>query len=491
MNRDIKANLVSVSATIKDVLTVLNRGVFGVVFLVDDEGVMQGLFTDGDVRRALLKGAVLSDGAEGFMNRDFVAGRHTNSRQENVHLLTETVRHLPILDEKGRPVDMISWAEIWRLPVMEPSLGGNELKYVSDCIASNWISSQGEYIGRFERIFQDYLSVDFTLSTTNGTAALHLALAGLGVGPGDEVIVPDLTFGASANAVLHCGAVPIFVDVERDTWTMAPREIEAKITERTKAVMPVHLYGHPCDMDPVIEIARRHDLFIVEDCAEALGAQYKGQKVGTLGDVGCFSFFANKIITTGEGGMITTNDPTLLERMACLRDHGMSKDVRYWHDYAGFNYRMTNLQAAVGLAQMERIEDFLEYRLSVVERYNQQLSGIEGVILPPSAHWAKNVYWLYSIVLDEQKSGADRESVAAGLADRGIETRPFFHPLHGQPPYQSDNLNLYPVTDWLAPRGLSLPTANDIPLDEVDRVCRAIERIISNARLIQQHMAAR
>jgi perosamine synthetase len=488
MARDISANLLDISATLRDVLTVLNRGVFGVVFLVDDDGVMQGLLTDGDIRRALLQKASLSDAAGRFMTRDFVAGSDAFSRQENIRLLTEHVRHLPILDGQGRPVDMISWAEIWRLPVMEPSLGGNELKYVTDCVVSNWISSQGEYVSRFEEIFREYVSTDYALSTTNGTTALHLALAGLGVGSGDQVIVPDLTFGASANAVVHCGANPVFADVDRTTWTIEPSAVEAKITERTKAIMPVHLYGHPCDMAPIREIAKRRGLFIVEDCAEALGAEYKGQKVGRLGDAGCFSFFANKVITTGEGGMITTDDRALYEKMVCLRDHGMSKDKRYWHIYAGFNYRMTNLQAAIGLAQMERVKDFLAYRRTVVERYNEHLRGVEGIILPPAATWAKNVHWLYSIVIDERRSGVDRDSMAAGLADRGIETRPFFYPLHGQPPYSSDETDRYPVTDWLAPRGLSLPTANDIRLDEVDRVGMAIKRIVSDARLIRRHM---
>jgi len=488
MPRNVSANLLGTSATLRDVLTVLNKGVFGVVFIVDDDGVMQGLFTDGDVRRALLAGQSLSHPAERAMNRNFVAGSTELSRRDNIRLLTETVRHLPILDKQGRPVDMISWAQIWRLPVMEPSLGGNELKYVSDCVVSNWISSQGEYVRRFEQVFRQYVPVDFALSTTNGTAALHLALAGLGIGPGDEVIVPDLTFGACANAVIHCGAKPAFVDVDLNTWTADPSAIEVKITERTRAIMPVHLYGHPCDMGPVRDIAARHNLFIIEDCAEALGAEHEGRKVGSMGDAGCFSFFANKVITTGEGGMVTTNDRRLYEKMLSLRDHGMSKENRYWHLYPGFNYRMTNLQAAIGLAQMERIEDFLEYRLRVVNRYNQHLRDVKGIILPPSAEWAKNVCWLYSIVVNEQETGVERDTIAAGLAERGIETRPFFYPLHVQPPYRSSETDLYPVTEWLALRGLSLPTANDIPLEEVDRVCNTIKTIVSDARLVQQHM---
>lgn len=491
MAKDIEKNLVGMEASLNDVLSTLNRGVFGVVFVVDRDGVMRGLFTDGDVRRALLQGASLSDPVDRYMNRSFTAGRVDSSRQDNIRLLTESIRHLPILDEAGRPVDLISWAEFWRLPVMEPSLGGNELKYVSDCITSNWISSQGAYVTRFQEAFSDFVGSDYALTTSSGTTALHLALVTLGIGAGDEVIVPDLTFGASGSTVVHCGAKPVFVDVDRDTWTLDPATIEAKITERTRAIMPVHLYGHPCDMDPILDLAERHGLSVIEDSAEALGAEYKGRRVGTLGDVGCFSFYANKVITTGEGGMVTTNSPELHEKMAMLRDHGMSKEKRYWHLYPGYNYRMTNLQAAIGLAQIERIADFMAYRQEVVARYNGHLSGVDGIILPPDAEWARNIYWLYSIVVDEQRTGVERDQLAKSLADHGIETRPFFYPMHTQPCYQVEDAGEFPVTDWLAARGLSLPTANDIRLEDVDRVCGAIKKAISDAHLIQARLANR
>jgi perosamine synthetase len=279
----------------------------------------------------------------------------------------------------------------------------------------------------------------------------------------------------------------VLVDVNPDTWTLDPVAMQAKISDRTRAVMPVHLYGHPCDMEPILELAKRHNLFVVEDCAEALGAEYKGQKVGTLGDVGCFSFFANKVITTGEGGMVTTNNPALHERMMLLRDHGMTKEKRYWHLYPGFNYRMTNLQAAIGLAQMERIEDFQSYRQQVVQHYNEHLQEIDGITLPPQSEWAKNIYWLYSIVLDEQRLGIHRDGMAAKLADYGIETRPFFYPLHIQPPYESFAIGDYPVTQKLATGGLSLPTANGIRLEDVDKVCEVIKKVVRDARLVQDN----
>jgi perosamine synthetase len=486
--RDISRNILPLSSTLRQVLERLNTGVQGVILMVDDDGRMRGLFTDGDARRALLAGVALDESAQPHMNRRFTAGSAKASRQENLKLLTEKIRHLPVLDAAGRPVDLISWAELWRLPIMEPSLGGNELKYVSDCIASNWISSQGKYVTSFEDAFRDYVGSPNALCVSSGTTALHLALAALDIGHGDEVIMPDLTFAATANVVIHQGGIPVLADVSRDTWTLDPAGIESKITDRTRAIMPVHLYGHPCDMDPILALAAKHGLKIIEDCAESFGACYKGRQTGTMGDVGCFSFFANKVITTGEGGMVTTADPALHRKMAILRDHGMSKEKRYWHLYPGYNYRMTNLQAAVGLAQMERIHTFLDHRAHVVARYNEHLSHLRGILLPPCAPWAHNIYWLYSIVIDEAQAGITRGELAAKLAERGIETRPFFYPMHVQPPYLAFAKDTYPVTDWLSDRGLSLPTANDIPLEDVDRVCNAIEEIVSHRRVVSDHL---
>lgn len=488
--RSIQDNILFYHDSVEDLLRALNRGINGVVFVVDDNGVMVGLFTDGDVRRTLLAGAALSEPIERYMNRKFVAGDIRNSRAENLRLLNERIRQVPILNALGQPVDLISWAELWRLPVMQPALGGNELKYVSDCIATNWISSQGEYVTRFQDVFADYLGEVSALCTSSGTTALHLAIAALGIGPGDEVIVPDLTFGASVNAVIHAGATPVFADVDRETWTLDPESVRHCITPNTRALMPVHLYGHPCDMDPLLEIARAHGLFVIEDCAEALGAEYKGRKVGTMGDVGCFSFFANKVITTGEGGMVVTRQPALLEQMTILRDHGMEKGRRYWHLYPGFNYRMTNIQAAIGLAQIERIEHFLISRRAVIQRYAHHLGDIPGITLPPEAPWAVNIHWLYSVLIDEELLGIDRNRLREVLETHGIETRPFFYPMHVQPAFAAYRNGHFPVTDWLSARGLNLPTSNDISLADVDRVCGVIRTLVTDSHLIRSRMSA-
>lgn len=485
MTKNITQNILPLDAKLKDVLITLNKGVFGVVFISDERGCIQGLFTDGDVRRAMINGAQLKEPVLGYMKKDFIFGSAAKSHEENIKLLSEKVRHLPILDEKGQLVDFLSWAEMWRLPVMEPMLGGNELKYVSDCITSNWISSQGSYVRSFEKDFAIFLATEHALTTTSGTTALHLALTALDVGPGDEVIVPDLTFAASANVVVHTGATPVFVDVSPEHWTIDPDLIEAAITDKTRAIMPVHLYGHPCNMDPIMEIARRHKLYIVEDCAEALGAQYKGRQVGTLGDAGCFSFFSNKVITTGEGGMIVTSNPKLYEKMVILRDHGMSKTKRYWHEMAGFNYRMTNLQAAVGLAQIEQIDSFLYKRREMAKHYESRLKGIAGITLPPEMKWAKNIYWLYSILINENSAGISRDELMKGLECEGIETRPFFCPLHSQPPYPHTRDTL-PNTGKLAAEGISLPSSNTLTLEEIDRVCANIKKLIRHHKIINK-----
>ncbi len=485
--KDLSDNILPLTATLEAAMRQLDKGIGGVILCVDLTGKMQGMLTDGDIRRALLKDASLNDAVQDAMNRSFVSGNASATRAEHISQLGSNIRQLPILDAEDRPVDMVSWAEIWRMPVTEPSLGGNEMKYVVDCIDSVWVSSQGGYIDKFQQAFVSFLGGGDALCTSSGTTALHLALIALGIGPGDEVIVPDITFGASANVVIHAGATPVFVDIDSVTWTIDPEKIEAAVTPKTKAIMPVHLYGHPCDMDAVMAIAEKYQLKVIEDCAESLGAEYKGDKAGLVGDVGCFSFFANKVITTGEGGMVVSKNAALIERMAILRDHGMSKQRRYWHLEAGYNYRMTNMQAALGVAQMERISDFLCRREKVVELYNRRLGKIKGIGLPPAAKWAKNIHWLYSITVDKEQLGIDRDRLASRLMEEGIETRPVFPPLHLQPAYGSGRLGRFMVAEQLADRGLCLPTSNGISLDDVDRVCVTIEKIVVDERALQQH----
>ncbi len=356
------------------------------------------------------------------------------------------------------------------IPVAAPVLAGNERQYVMDCLQSTWISSSGKYLERFETAFGEFCGVRHALACSNGTVALHLALLALGVGPGDEVLVPTLTFVATANAVMYCGARPVFVDAEPETWNMDPGLLERHITPRTKGIVVVHLYGHPVDMEPVLSIATRRKLFVVEDAAEAHGAQYRGRTVGSLGDVGTFSFYGNKIITTGEGGMVVTNDDALAASIFQLRGQGLEPGRRYWFPIIGYNYRLTNLAAAIGLAQLERAGWHIERRREVASWYLEDLRGVEGISWQIEKPWARHAYWMFTIQVDERR--AARDDVMARLQERGIETRPVFYPIHTLPPYREGAADgVYPIAERIARRGINLPTWAGLTRDDVRYVC--------------------
>lgn len=361
-------------------------------------------------------------------------------------------------------------------PVAEPVLNGNERKYVNDCLESSWISSAGVYIERFEKAFAKFCGVKQAVACANGTVALHAALLGMGLEPGDEVLVPTLTYVATANAVKYCGAQPVFVDSEPTTWNIDPALLEAKITPRTKGIIPVHLYGHPANMDPILEIARRYNLFVLEDAAEAHGAFYKNQVAGSLGDLAVFSFYGNKIITTGEGGMIVSNNEVLAQRLRQIKGQGMDPNRRYWFPMIGYNYRMTNIEAAIGLGQLEQIAWHIERRREIATYYQEFLSGSSHLTLMPQAPWAKSVFWLSSVLLDEALA-PQRDTLMARLLAQGIETRPFFYPLHTLPMYYAPGA-IYPIADNLAARGFNLPTSSKLERRDVAYICKNLLAVL-------------
>jgi perosamine synthetase len=309
--------------------------------------------------------------------------------------------------------------------------------------------------------------------------ALHLLAAVLGLGPGDEVIMPSLTYVATANAIRYTGATPVFVDSERDTWNIDPDVVAAAITPRTKALIAVHLYGHPADMDPLQAIVDRHGLLLLEDAAEAHGARYKGRRVGSLSDAAIFSFYGNKIITTGEGGIIVTNHKNWAERAFFLENQGRNQEDPYWHPEVAYNYRMTNVQAAIGLAQLERIEEMLAIRQRNAAHYNRRLAGLPGLGLPPDMDWAENVYWMYSVIVEDQ-FGLSRDELRARLKAAGIDSRPFFYPVHTLPMYNTGQT--LPVAEDLGRRGLNLPSGATLTTDQIDTICEALTEIL-NRRL--------
>lgn len=358
------------------------------------------------------------------------------------------------------------------LPIAEPDLGGKELNNLVDAYLSTWVSSTGNYVVDFEKKFAEYCGMTYGVTTSNGTTALHLALAALGIGEGDEVIVPNITFASTINAVLYVGAKPILVDIEKDGWCLEADEMEKAITKNTKAIIPVHIYGQPCNMDRIMDISKAHGLYVVEDCAEAHGAKYDGKRVGGFGIINCFSFYGNKIITTGEGGMCITNDNKLNEKMRVLRDHGMNKQYRYYHDMVGFNYRITNLQAALGLAQLEDIGNKLAWREELEDRYMQLLKDIPGVHLQKKDLLKREkVAWLVTAYVDDP---ARRDKIMHAMKSANIDVRPFFIPLSEMKIYRK-----YKFSDenskYISERGFNLPTTRSIHEEELQRIVDIIK----------------
>ncbi len=374
------------------------------------------------------------------------------------------------------------------IPVNEPSLNGREKELLSKCIDTGWISSDGPFVKEFEEKFSSYIGVKSGVAVCNGTAALESALYGISIKNGDEVIMPSFTIISCAIAVIRLGAKPVLIDIEPETWTMDISLIEPRITEKTKAIMPVHIYGHPVDMDPILELANKYNLMIIEDASEVHGAEYfskvKGNKwfkCGSMGDVASFSFYANKIITTGEGGMVMTDDRIIAERAASYRNLCFNPEKRFYHTELGYNFRMSNLQAAIGVAQIERVEEFISIKRRLGEYYKNRLSNISGVRFQQEKPYASSVYWMYSIELDES-SGINAEIMRNGLKKKGIGTRPFFTGLHTQPVLLDMGLfknEEYPKTEKASRQGLYLPSGLTLTEVQIDEVCNAIDKIIT------------
>ena len=440
--------------TLLGAMRIINENAMGVCFVVDELNYLKGVITDGDIRRALLNDVRLDEKVKNILSKEFAYGNIDEHYDDLISKITHSVDVIPLVDNNFKVVDFFEYKQNIHFPVAVPNLNGNEFKYLTDAFLSTWISSSGKYIDKFESEFSSYSDCSYGVAVSNGTVALHLALVVLGIGKGDEVIIPDLTFAATINAVLHANATPVIVDVEEDSWCISPSEIKKAITSKTKAIIPVHLYGQPCDMDKIMKIANMYNLKVIEDCAEAHGAMYNAKKVGSFGNIGCFSFFGNKVITTGEGGMCVTNNPELDEKMRVLRDHGMSKTKRYWHDVIGYNYRMTNLQAAIGLAQLERIEEIHKSRREYENNYKKLLPKDKFKFQNDIGN-CRRITWLVSVLVDES---INKEGYIKELKEKGIDARPFFYPLSDMEIYKQYCKNETPVTRKLSKIGLNLPT---------------------------------
>lgn len=362
--------------------------------------------------------------------------------------------------------------------VSNVDLSGREVEYVNSALADAWISSTGAYVDGFEAGFMAYLGSGGAVSCSNGTVALHLALEALGIGEGDEVIVPALTYVASVNAIRYVGAQPVLVDSTPGTLVMDPAAVEAAVTDATRAVMPVHLYGNPVDMDPIERLAASRGLRVVEDAAEALGSRYRGRMVGTLGDVATFSFYGNKVITTGEGGMVAVRDPDVQARLRLLRGQGQDPTRRYWHTVVGYNYRLTNLQCALGLAQLEQIEEKIARRDEIRARYDRHFAELPGLVEPIAREpWAQTVCWLYTAMVSPS-AALSRDELMDALASRGIESRPVFFTTNDMPAH-ADLPGEFPVASDASRRGISLPTHTLLTDDEIDQVAETVLALLN------------
>jgi perosamine synthetase len=358
----------------------------------------------------------------------------------------------------------------YKYPVYQPSLAKKERENVIECLDSTWISSKGKFITQFESSFSEFVGVKHSAAVCNGTVAIHVALLALGIGEGDEVIVPSFTYIASVNAIKYTGAQAVFVDSDLQTWQIDSAKIEEKITKKTKAIMPVHLYGQPCEMDTILSIAKKYNLFVVEDCAEAFGSLYKGKHTGTFGDISTFSFFGNKTITTGEGGMVVTNSLALHEKAVHLKGQGLAKDREYYHDIVGYNYRMTNICAAIGCAQLERANRLIEKKILIAKWYEENLKNLP-IVFHSKVGDVKHSFWMISILL---KDSDERDKIRLHLKQNGIETRPTFHPVHLMPMYFEEGLSL-PVAKELGSRGINLPSYPDLKETDVEFICNKIK----------------
>ncbi|TGY42459.1 LegC family aminotransferase [Clostridium sartagoforme] len=362
------------------------------------------------------------------------------------------------------------------IPLCIPEIRGNEWKYIKECLDTNWVSSVGKFVDRFEEEFAKYNEVKSAVVTMNGTAALQLALVALGVGEGDEVIVPSMTFISSVNAIKYVGAIPVFVDVDRETFVMDVNKVEELITEKTKAIMPVHIYGYPVEMDELNGIAKKYNLFVIEDATEALGTLYKGKLAGTLGDVGCFSFNGNKLITTGAGGMLITNNEELGKKAKYLSNQTktITENGAMYHEEVGYNFRMPNILAAMGVAQLEKVDEYLEVKRRNARLYNDLLKGVKGITLTKEVDYVDNCYWLYSILVEDDFR-MSRDELLNVLKEIGIQARPFFLPVHAMKPYSGSKCGDMNVTIDVSNRGINLPSSVSLTEEEVRIICDVIK----------------
>ena len=466
MTTNIKDFTIKLPQNLNNILKKIDKNLKGLVFIVNEKNKLLGSISDGDIRRGLIKKNIeqrVKINSKFVNTKPFCLNYKTDTKTILYHLQNKKNNNkfkcIPLVDNNKIIKDISTIESLRKYPIANLDLGNQEFSKAFDAIKSGWISSRGSYVDQFEKAFSKYLGGGYSVTTSSGTTALELALKTFKIGMGDEVILPNFSFAASINSIINVGATPVVVDVEEDTWTIDVEKIKKKITKRTKAIMPVHIYGQPCRLDEIIKIARLKKIYVIEDAAEALGGTYKNKKIGLGGDCACFSFYANKIITTGEGGMAVFRKKKNSETAALIKNHGMSSRTFYFHTIAGSNYRMTNPQAAIGLAQLNRINEFYLSRKKIFDYYDKNLAKFNLISFLPKNKWSKNSLWLYTIIIKNFKK-KNRDTLIKKLLAKGIETRPGFVSFNQMKIYQKYCKGPFLVSEKISESSLSLPTTS-------------------------------
>jgi len=466
---------INYKSSIKETLRKINDTSMGSCFIIKKNEII-GVVTDGDIRRALLKGKKLSSPIFQAMKKKFIYLKNNYSEKKINEIFKSDLKIIPIINNKNNLIDYACNKRFHSIPVSEPSLIGNEINYVLDCLKTGWISSRGKYVELFEKKFSEFIGAKNSISCSSGTTALHLSLKSLGIKENDEVIVPNFTFIAPVNSIIYCGAKPVLVDVDSRTYCMNLDKLKKKINRKTKAIIIVHTYGYPQNIKEIIQLAKKKNIFVIEDCAEAIGSFLNDKHVGIESDAGTFSFFGNKTISTGEGGLIVFKEKKHLQRAKSLRNHAMSEKIKYYHTDIGYNYRITNMQAAVGLAQVEKVKKFIQKKIWIAKMYEKYLIKDKNLILPHTPSNAQHSYWLYTILINNF-SQLKRDKLIDALNNKGVEVRKPFFPVHRMKPYKKyAKTENFHTSDKIYKSGICLPSFFSLNLQQI----KTISNIINN-----------
>lgn len=478
INQEINDLVVNESRSIKFSLKKIQKNGFGTVFIIDNKKKLLGIMTDGDIRKAIIKGGMLGDGIRNYYNNKVKYLPYNSNNQTIQNLLSNRIKIIPLVNEKKIIVDFATADRIKKIPISESFIFGKEYTNVKKCLDTNWLSSKGPFVNLFEKKFEKYLSRK-ALAVSSGTTGIELALRSLNLRIGDEVILPVLTFAATVNSVINVGLKPVFIDTKSSDFNIDENQIEKKISKRTKAIMVVHLYGRPCNMKKILNIAKKKKLFLLEDCAESIGSKINNKVIGSFSDISIFSFFGNKTITTGEGGMVCFKNNKHYEKAFLLRDHGMNKKKKYWHDVVGHNYRLTNLQAAIGCAQFEKLDEIVKKKLIIANFYKRYLSSKKILMIKDKIN-TKNSHWLFCFFLKEVDNYKKRDEFLIKLNNEGIEGRNVFYPLSSMKIYKNFcKKENFPNAENFSQKGICLPTSYKLEEYDIKRICNSINLILN------------